>query len=347
MMHSRNLLLALLPPLFWGVGFTLTKPASAHFQPLFMMLLVYAVIAIIMLVAHREMPKTPWLKLTVIAAFSVTIQGALMFSALAYVEATTANLVLQTQVPIAILLGWLLLGEALDGRGRLELDLAPRATALGAEGLAAFHTALIADYLNLPEAEADYRKALLSNRVSPRLIQAYGNFLERAGRIDDATALYQKFLSENAVKPVAQDSLARIAAKKKPEPFIRGAEDGVAESLFGMAASLSDRQSADISILYLRMALYLRPDLALADLLLADRFETLGKYEDAITVYRKIDKSSPYYRMAATQAAIDEGRLDRKSAAIANLRSLTQAYPDQAENWIALGDAYRNQNLLV
>ncbi|MFT3671051.1 DMT family transporter [Aestuariivirga sp.] len=124
MMHSRNLLLALLPPLFWGVGFTLTKPASAHFQPLFMMLLVYAVIALIMLVAHREMPKTPWLKLTVIAAFSVTIQGALMFSALAYVEATTANLVLQTQVPIAILLGWLLLGEALDGRKILGTAIA-------------------------------------------------------------------------------------------------------------------------------------------------------------------------------------------------------------------------------
>jgi tetratricopeptide (TPR) repeat protein len=230
-----------------------------------------------------------------------------------------------------------------DSAGALT-DMKTLAAQSGAEGLAAFHTALIADYLNLPEADADYRKALLSNRVSPRLIQAYGNFLERAGRTDDAVALYQKFLSENAVKPVAQDSLARIAAKKKPEPFIRGAEDGVAESLFGMAASLSDRQSADISILYLRMALYLRPDLALADLLLADRFETLGKYEDAITVYRKIDKSSPYYRMAATQAAIDEGRLDRKSAAIAGLRSLTQAYPDQAENWIALGDAYRNQS---
>ncbi|MES2254442.1 MAG: tetratricopeptide repeat protein [Pseudomonadota bacterium] len=214
----------------------------------------------------------------------------------------------------------------------------------GAEGLAAFHTALIADYLGRPDAEADYRKALLSNRISPRVIQAYGVFLERAGRTDDARALYEKFIEESAVKPVAQDGLARIAAKKKPDLFVRSAEDGVAESLFGMAASLSDRQSADISILYLRMALYLRPDLALADLLLAARFEGLGKYEDAVAIYRRIDKSSPYYRMAATQAAVDEARLDRKSAAIAGLRSLTQAYPDDAENWIALGDAYRNQN---
>ncbi len=82
MMHSRNLLLALLPPLFWGVGFTISKPAAAHFQPLFMMLIVYVVIAAIMLVTHREMPRTAWPKMMVISAFSVTIQGALMFSPL-------------------------------------------------------------------------------------------------------------------------------------------------------------------------------------------------------------------------------------------------------------------------
>lgn len=115
-MHSRNLLLALLPPLFWGTGFTITKPAAAHFQPLFMMLLVYGAIAAIMLFTPRGMPKTPWPKLLAISACSVTIQGALMFSALAYVDATTANLVLQTQVPIAILLGWLILGETLNLR---------------------------------------------------------------------------------------------------------------------------------------------------------------------------------------------------------------------------------------
>jgi tetratricopeptide (TPR) repeat protein len=48
--------------------------------------------------------------------------------------------------------------------------------------------------------------------------------------------------------------------------------------------------------------------------------------------------------MAATQAAVDESRLDKKSAAIADLRALTQLYPNEAENWIALGDAYRGQN---
>ena len=214
----------------------------------------------------------------------------------------------------------------------------------GVEGLAAFHTALIADYLGQADADANYKKALVANRVSPRVIEAYGTYLERAGRAQDARALYQKYLNEPGVGPVAQAGLSRLGASRKPEPFIRSAEDGVAEGLFGIAASLSDQSSAEVSILYLRMALYLRPDLALADLLLADRFESLGKFDTAVSIYREIDKSSPYYRMAATQAAVDESRLDHKAAAISDLKALTDSYPDDSENWIALGDAYRDQD---
>jgi len=214
----------------------------------------------------------------------------------------------------------------------------------GVEGLAAFHTALIADYLGQADVDAAYKKALVANRVSPRVIEAYGNYLERAGRGTDAQALYEKYITEPGVAPIVQSGLTRLAQNKKPAPFIRSAEDGVAEGLFGIAASLSDQSSAEVSILYLRMALYLRPDLALANLLLADRFETLGKFEEAVSIYRDIDKASPYFPMAATQAAVDETRLDHKAAAIADLKSLAEAYPNSSENWIALGDAYRDQD---
>lgn len=49
-------------------------------------------------------------------------------------------------------------------------DMKMLSTQSGAEGLATFHTALIADFLGRPEAEADYRKALVANRASPRVI---------------------------------------------------------------------------------------------------------------------------------------------------------------------------------
>ena len=263
-----------------------------------------------------------------------------------YAEARK-NLSLSAKGPFQALVvslfdGWAAAASG-DSAGAMA-DMKQLAAQNGAEGLAAFHGALITDFLGRPEADAEYKKALIANRLSPRVIQAYGIYLERSARAAEARALYEKVVNESAVAPIAKDGLARIAAGKKPDPFVRTAEDGVAEGLFGMAASLNDRGSADISILYLRMALYLRPDLALASLLLGDRFEALGKYEDAVTIYRTIEKSSPYYRMAATQAAVNEARLDKKSAAITDLRALAGAYPDDSENWIALGDAYRDQS---
>jgi O-acetylserine/cysteine efflux transporter len=114
MMSPKNIRLALVAPICWGVSFALAKPASAHFSPLFMILIVYATIGAITLVTVREAFKTPWWKLFVIAACSVTIQGGILFSAMRYVDSSTANLVLQTQVPAAIFLGWLLADEELN-----------------------------------------------------------------------------------------------------------------------------------------------------------------------------------------------------------------------------------------
>jgi len=115
-MNLKTLLLALVAPFCWGTGLAMAKPAVTHFPPLFMMLLVYSGIAVIMLITVRDRIKTPWRSLVLISAFSVTIQGAFVFWGLRGVEATTANLVLQTQVPMAVFLGWLVAGEELNLR---------------------------------------------------------------------------------------------------------------------------------------------------------------------------------------------------------------------------------------
>lgn len=112
-MRLQTLGLALAAPLCWGLSFTLAKPAVAHFPPLFMLLMVYGAIAIFMSIVHRGSFKTPWKHLLLISALAVTIQGALLFYAVRQVDATTANLVLQTQVPAGVIMGWLIAGEKL------------------------------------------------------------------------------------------------------------------------------------------------------------------------------------------------------------------------------------------
>ena len=123
-MNPKTLLLALVAPFCWGTGLAMAKPAVTHFPPLFMLLLVYSAIAVIMLLTVRDRIKTPWRSLLLISAFSVTIQGAFVFWGLRGVEATTANLVLQTQVPMAVFLGWLIAGEELDLRKILGTAIA-------------------------------------------------------------------------------------------------------------------------------------------------------------------------------------------------------------------------------
>lgn len=117
-MTRRQILLALLPPLFFGTGFTIAKPAVTHFPPLFMMLMVYAGIAVVLGLTHREKLKTPLLSIIAISSFAVTIQGALLFWGLRSesMTATAANLILQIQIPFAVLLDWLIMRERLDGR---------------------------------------------------------------------------------------------------------------------------------------------------------------------------------------------------------------------------------------
>jgi tetratricopeptide (TPR) repeat protein len=212
----------------------------------------------------------------------------------------------------------------------------------GMDALAAFHQALLLDYLGqTAAADTAYSDALKTDGPSPRLVNAYGRFLERNGRVADAQALYSKIPSNSGLAPVIADALARISKNEKPDALIRRPQEGVAEGLFGIAASLSEDSSLDVSVLYLRLALYLKPDFDLANILLGDRMETLQKYDEAIVAYRKVPSDSPYFRLAAIQIASDEARLDKSEDAIRDLKTLTRANPSDIEAWTALGDAYR------
>jgi tetratricopeptide (TPR) repeat protein len=222
-------------------------------------------------------------------------------------------------------------------------DLKSVTTDGGTDELAKFHRALILDLAGRDgDADAAYRDALGKGAASPRVAEAYGRFLERADRGNDARAFYTQQLSDPAIEPIAQQGLERLAAGIKPDRLIGTAAAGAAEALFGIAASLSDDASADVAMLYLRLALYLEPDLALAKIVLADRFENLEKFGDAIAVYQSIAKSSPFWSAAAVQAALDETRLGHNDLAIEQLKDIAQTDTSDLSAWTALGDAYRD-----
>jgi tetratricopeptide (TPR) repeat protein len=245
-----------------------------------------------------------------------------------------------TELTLSLLDAWAAAGQGDTKAALADIKLVP--TQGGTDILAAYHRALILDLAGQNEdADAAYREALAGG-PSPRTVDAYGRFLERTGRTPDARALYTKLASETAVAPIVAAGLARLDAGTKPDRLIPTAADGAAEALFGIAASLTDETSADIAILYLRLSLYLQPHLDLAKIVLADRFEALDKYDDAIAIYRNVDSDSPYKEAASVQIAIDNAHLNRNDEAIAELKTIAAAEPREISTWTALGDAYRS-----
>ena len=121
---------------------------------------------------------------------------------------------------------------------------------------------------------------------------------------------------------------SRFATSRRRKPFqplVTSPAEGVAEALFGIAASLNDRRSIEVAILYLNITLYLRPNFDLARVLLASHYERMDNYGMANTFYQRIQPSSPYYAMTQIQAAINDGRLGQHDAGVAKLRTLVAA----------------------
>ena len=245
-----------------------------------------------------------------------------------------------TTLTLLLIDGW-----AAEGAGDTDAalkDFDGIVAAGGTEPLSIYHKALVFDLAGR-DAEADtaYQDALKTSNNGPRVVEAYGRFLERAGRTAEARAFYEKLRDDDSLAPIWRPGLARLDAGTKPDRLVSDAKEGAAEGLFSIAAALNDATSADIAVLYLRLALYLNPDFDMAKIVLADRLETLKKYEDAMAVYRSIDGKSPYQPAAAIQVAVDEGRLDEKDQAIADLKDITASYPGDLSGWTSLGDAYR------
>ena len=112
-MPPRDVILALCPPLLWAVAYTLAKPAVMHFPPIFMMAIVYA-LAALLLYRPSRLFRTPWWALVTIATFGGAIQSSMIFIGLAGLPASTAILVVQTQVPFAVLGAWAIGREPLN-----------------------------------------------------------------------------------------------------------------------------------------------------------------------------------------------------------------------------------------
>jgi O-acetylserine/cysteine efflux transporter len=113
-MSPRDIALATLPPALWAITYVIAKPATAHFPPMFLVGMVYALTAAIL--ARPWHWRTPFLTLLTCATLGGAIQSAFIYTGIARVPASMTVLVVQTEVPLAVLAGWAIGQERLNFR---------------------------------------------------------------------------------------------------------------------------------------------------------------------------------------------------------------------------------------
>ena len=109
-MKPLDILMAISVSVIWGMGFIVSKAAMSHFSPILLMALRFTCTAVCLCLVFRP-PVRLFKNLFWIALVSAAIQYSLTFNGLRGIDASTAALLVQLEVPFGLLLAWILLGD--------------------------------------------------------------------------------------------------------------------------------------------------------------------------------------------------------------------------------------------
>ena len=109
-MPIRDLILTISVPLLWGIGFVITKPGMEQFPPMLINGLRWSLTGLI-LVWWFPIPKKFIKQLLIISFVGCTVQYSLTFSGLNIIDASSAVLFVQCEVPFGVLIAFIFLKE--------------------------------------------------------------------------------------------------------------------------------------------------------------------------------------------------------------------------------------------
>jgi tetratricopeptide (TPR) repeat protein len=236
--------------------------------------------------------------------------------------------------------------DAAEGNG--DQALASLDALSGNKGFTSFmktHRAYILDFADrVDDATAAYDEAIALQKGSDlRLALAYGRFLTRHGKVDQAKAVYKTYLESypsNVLIEAAQKGSKDDGALY---PVIRGAADGAAEAFFSTGRALAQERSRGPAVMYLRLALALKPDFPVAHLLLGDVLDRDGQYDEALVAYQAVMKDPVLGWDARFEAAILLGQMDKPDESIKALQAMLAEQPDNLNVLTSLADTLRAQ----
>ncbi len=232
------------------------------------------------------------------------------------------------------------------GRGRMTEALA-RFDALseetGLQGFALYHKALalasVGDFEGADALFAGDEQGPL--RQTRRGAMAHIEVLSQLERNEDALQLLDLLFSTDT-DPGVEDIRTRLeAGEVLPFTHVTNASDGAAEMFFSVAGVLSTDAAPGYTLLYSRLAEYLREDHVDAILLSAAMLEDLERYELATQSYNRVPRDHPAFHAAELGRADTLRRAGKDDAAIEVLQQLAKSHGDLPAVHTAMGDMMR------
>jgi tetratricopeptide (TPR) repeat protein len=248
--------------------------------------------------------------------------------------------------PLGELTSDLLNAWAYAGEGSLNAALRELDQLNGQDGFAnykAFHGALIADFLGSSlRAEPAYKKAYEIAPNSLRVVQGYGNFLERTGHKDQAIKIYQTYLADGQRDILVRKALEDAQAGVKPKAFVGSAAAGAGEVLFSLAGALNGDQNTDNALMYAQLATAFSSDKPVVLTTVAGAQSDLKDYATSTATYDQIPKDSVLRNYADIQIAVNLQRVGKEAEAITKLKAVLVNDPKNYDAIVTLASIYRN-----
>ena len=245
-----------------------------------------------------------------------------------------------TQVLRPLLIAW-----AQQGAGATDaaLDtLRPLVEGTRFRGVYALHAAMIADQAGRTGTAARlYRIAAVEyGSLNLRLGAILASWQARSGQDAEARATIAAMVQSNPDLSIAEPALQQTVTTAQ----VRNAADGVAEAYLALAANLQRQDSAEFSLLLLRLAVDVRPGFTPARLLSAQIQAEAGRPASALAALAPVPPSDPLIALVQLRQAQYADRAGDAGQAEQMLEQLADRYQQRPEPLALLAKLQRNEN---
>ena len=122
-MKQVDVIIAILVAVIWGMGFIVAKAAMSHFSPILLMALRFTLTTFCLIWFFRP-PPALYKNLFWIALVSAALQYSLTFNGVNGIDASTAALLIQLEVPFGLILAWIILGDRISVKQTVGITVA-------------------------------------------------------------------------------------------------------------------------------------------------------------------------------------------------------------------------------